>query len=53
MQQLNPGDDLIIDFDCTQATDSLPAWAATDGHEVVAFDRTREAGWTSTVRKGA
>lgn len=53
MQLLNPGDDLIIDFDCTQATDSLPAWAATDGHEVVAFDRTREAGWTITVRKGA
>ena len=24
MQQLNTGDDLIIGFDCTQATDSLP-----------------------------
>ena len=53
MQQLSTGDDLIIDFDCTQATDSLPQWAATDGHEVVAFDRTGEAGWTITVRKGA
>ena len=53
MQQLNTGDDLIIGFDCTQATDSLPQWAADDGHEVVAFDRTGEAGWTITVRKGA
>ena len=53
MEQLTTGDDLIIDFDCTQATDSLPQWAATDGHEVVAFDRTGEAGWTITVRKGA
>ena len=53
MQQLSTGDDLIIDFDCTQATYSLPQWAATDGQEVVAFDRTGEAGWTITVRKGA
>src|SRR5699024_7490866 len=37
----------------TQATDSLPQWAAEDGHEVVAFDRTGDAGWTITVRKGA
>ena len=53
MQQLNTGDDLIIGFDCTQATDSLPQWAAEDGHEVVAFDRTGDAGWSITVRKGA
>ena len=52
MQQLSTGDDLIIDFDCTQATDPLPQWAATDGHEAVAFDRTGEAGWTITVRTG-
>ena len=52
MQQLNTGDDLIIGFDCTQATDSLPQWAAEDGHEVVAFDRTGDAGWSITVRKG-
>lgn len=52
MQQLQVGDDLIVDFDCTQATDALPQWAAEAGHEVVAFDRTRDAGWTITVRKG-
>lgn len=53
MQQLTTGDDLVIGFDCTQATDSLPQWAAEDGHEVVAFDRVGEAGWMITVRKGA
>lgn len=25
MQQIPSGDELVIDFDCTQATDSLPA----------------------------
>lgn len=53
MEQLTTGDDLIIGFDCTQATDSLPQWAAEAGHDVVAFDRAGEAGWTITVRKGA
>src|SRR5699024_4656002 len=53
MQPLNSGDDLIIRSACTQATDSPPQGAAEDGHEVVAFDRTGDAGWTITVRKGA
>lgn len=53
MTQLAPGDDLVIGFDCTQATESLPQWAAEQGHDVIAFDRTGEAGWTITVRKTA
>ncbi|MCS6712108.1 sulfurtransferase TusA family protein [Brachybacterium sp. EF45031] len=55
MEQLAPGDDLVIDFDCTQATDSLPQWAAEAGHQVVNFERAegQDAGWTITVRKGA
>ena len=32
MEQLATGDDLIIDFDCTQATDSLPQWAGAHFH---------------------
>lgn len=52
MEQLQVGDQLRIDFDCTQATESLPQWAAEDGHEVTAFDRTDDAAWTITVRKG-
>ena len=52
MQQLSSGDELIIDFDCTQATDAIPRWAATDGHEVTNFETTDDAGWTISVRKG-
>ena len=51
MQQIPSGDELVIDFDCTQATESIPQWAADAGHDVVAFDRTGDAGWTITVRK--
>lgn len=50
--QLEVGDSLQIDFDCTQATDAIPRWAATDGHEVTNFEQTDEAGWTITVKKG-
>ncbi|OFO15288.1 hypothetical protein HMPREF3088_03915 [Corynebacterium sp. HMSC22B11] len=50
--QLQVGDSLQIDFDCTQATDAIPRWAATDGHEVTNFEQTDEAGWTITVKKG-
>ncbi|MDN8624319.1 MULTISPECIES: YeeE/YedE thiosulfate transporter family protein [Corynebacterium] len=52
MQQLSSGDELVIDFDCTQATDAIPRWAATDGHEVTNFEATADAGWTISVRKG-
>ena len=52
MQQLSSGDELVIDFDCTQATDAIPRWAATDGHEVTNFEATDDAGWTISVRKG-
>ena len=53
MEQLSPGDELVIGFDCTQATEAIPQWAADAGHDVVAFDRAGDAGWTITVRKGA
>lgn len=52
IQQLNSGETLVIDFDCTQATDAIPRWAATDGHEVTNFEATGEAGWTISVKKG-
>lgn len=53
MRRIAPGEELVIDFDCTQATDSIPRWAAEDGHEVVEFTERGEAGWSITVRKGA
>ncbi|WP_319638467.1 sulfurtransferase TusA family protein [Anaerostipes hadrus] len=48
---MQPGDDLVIHFDCTQATESIPRWAAEAGHTVTNFEQLDEAAWTITVRK--
>ena len=45
------GDELVIGFDCTQGTQTLPAWAADNGYTVTEFERTGDAAWTITVRK--
>ncbi|ASD22364.1 MULTISPECIES: sulfurtransferase TusA family protein [Cryobacterium] len=45
------GDELVINFDCTQATDALPRWAAEAGYPVTNFDRVGSAAWTITVQK--
>ena len=52
MQQIPSGDELVIDFDCTQATESIPQWAADEGHEIRDFHRSGDAGWQVTVVKG-
>ena len=49
--QIDSGDELVIDFDCTQATDSIPNWAAAAGHQVTEFVATGDAAWSITVRK--
>ena len=51
IKQLEPGDELVIDFDCTQATDSIPHWAAENGHEVTSFTKRGAAEWTIVVKK--
>ncbi len=51
MAGLAAGDELVINFDCTQATDSIPQWAAEAGYPVTHFDRTGDASWTITVQK--
>lgn len=51
MQGLDLGDELVIGFDCTQATEAIPQWAADQGYPVTHFDRTGDAGWTITVQK--
>lgn len=51
MEQLSSGDELVIHFDCTQATESIPRWAAEAGHEVTNFEQLSEATWTITVKK--
>ena len=48
---LDLGDELVINFDCTQATDALPRWAADEGYPVTNFDRVGDAAWTITVQK--
>ena len=45
------GDRLTINFDCTQATESIPEWAATAGYPVTDFRKVGDAGWTITVEK--
>ncbi|TBT83381.1 hypothetical protein ET989_11460 [Propioniciclava sinopodophylli] len=47
-----PGEhhDLVIDFDCTQATDSIPHWAAAAGYPVTNFEQVG-AFWAITVQK--
>ena len=51
MSELAIGDDLVIGFDCTQATEAIPTWAADNGYPVTHFDRTGDASWTITVQK--
>ena len=48
---LDARDELVINFDCTQATDALPRWAAEAGYPVTNFDRVGDAAWTITVQK--
>ena len=51
IEQIPVGDELVIDFDCTQATDALPRWAAENGYPVTHFDRVGDAAWTITVQR--
>ncbi|WP_038075477.1 sulfurtransferase TusA family protein, partial [Corynebacterium otitidis] len=51
MATLKPGERLVVDFDCVQATDSLPRWAAEEGYEVTDFQQTGNAGWRIEIEK--
>lgn len=51
MAKLNKGDGLIIEFDCTQATEAIPQWAAEEGYEVTEFEQIGDAKWTITIIK--
>ncbi|MCM3127491.1 MULTISPECIES: sulfurtransferase TusA family protein [unclassified Paenibacillus] len=51
IKTLNSGDELVIDFDCTQATESIPRWAAEDGHTISNYEQLDDASWTITVKK--
>ncbi|MBD7944270.1 MULTISPECIES: sulfurtransferase TusA family protein [Psychrobacillus] len=49
--ELNSGDELVIEFDCTQATESIPRWAAEEGHNITNYEQLSDAAWTITVKK--
>lgn len=51
IEELGSGDELVINFDCTQATESIPRWAAEAGHKVTNYEQLGEAAWTITVQK--
>lgn len=51
IEEINSGDELVVEFDCTQGTESLPRWAAEAGHTVTEFEQVGEAAWTITIQK--
>ncbi|RST72578.1 sulfurtransferase TusA family protein [Siminovitchia acidinfaciens] len=51
IEEISAGDELVINFDCTQATESIPRWAAESGYEVTNYEQLGEAAWTITVKK--
>ncbi|HWI48473.1 MAG TPA: sulfurtransferase TusA family protein [Rummeliibacillus sp.] len=51
IEEIKSGEDLIINFDCTQATESIPRWAAEEDHKVTNYEQLSEASWTITVQK--
>ena len=51
IELLNTGDELEVQFDCTQGTETIPRWAAEAGHEVTNYEQVGEAAWTITIKK--
>jgi TusA-related sulfurtransferase len=46
------GDTITINFDCAQATENLPNWAAANGHQVLSLTKTGNAKWSIVIQKG-
>ena len=51
IEEISSGEELIINFDCTQGTESIPRWAAEAGHVVTNYEQVGEAAWTITIQK--
>ena len=49
--EMSSGDELVIEFDCTQATESIHSWAAEEGHTITNYEQLSDAAWTITVQK--
>lgn len=51
VKTIRSGETFEIYFDCTQATESIPLWAAEDGHIVSEFESIGEAQWRIVLIK--
>lgn len=51
VKTIEVNDELVINFDCTQATESIPRWAAEEGLKINNFEQTGNAEWTITLQK--
>lgn len=51
VQDLEQGDELVIHFDCTQATESIPRWAFKEGLTIKEFTQTGDAAWKIVLEK--
>ena len=51
IETINSKDELVINFDCTQATETIPRWAAEAGHTISNFEQISDAAWTITIVK--
>ena len=50
MQTLDNGDELKIDFDCTQATEAILI-GHEQGYPVTNYEQLDDASWTITIQK--
>ena len=51
MATFQSGDELKIDFDCTQATEAIPNGAAENVYPVTNYEQIDNASWTITIQK--
>ena len=51
IETIQSNDELEIKFDCTQATETIPRWAAEAGHTITNFEQIGEAAWSITIQK--
>ena len=51
MESLSAGDELVINFDCAQGTESIPRWVAENGYGTKDFRKRGPAEWSITVIK--
>ena len=42
---------LKLIFDCTQATEAIPNWAAEQGYPVTNYEQLDDASWTITIQE--